>query len=91
MEQRRKIEAGGGAAKSCTELQRRCQVMPGRQVLCCVMLGRQVLRTIDLPQSSRLDECARGRWRRRRMSGLTRMMLISILKMGQRSEDDGGV
>uniref|UniRef100_A0A8R7Q810 Uncharacterized protein n=1 Tax=Triticum urartu TaxID=4572 RepID=A0A8R7Q810_TRIUA len=38
----------------------RCQVMPGRQVLCCLMPGRQVLRTTDLPEYSRLDECAQA-------------------------------
>lgn len=34
--------------------------MSGRQALCCVMPGRQLLCTTDLPESSRLDECAHG-------------------------------
>jgi hypothetical protein len=31
------VDAGGGADLSCMELQRCCQVIPGRQVLCRVM------------------------------------------------------
>ena len=70
--------------------------MPGRQVLRCVMPGRQVLRMIDLPESSRLDGQALGGGvvgRRGGIEGwpdLARMMRISLLKMGQRSNDDDG-
>ena len=68
--------------------------MPSQQVLLCVMPGRQMLRTTDLPESSCLDECTQDGGAVGCCGSvdgcLEWMMRISILKMGQWSEDDGG-
>ena len=65
--------------------------MPGRQMLRRVMPGWQVLR-MKVFQSLRVWTDERrvvAPWWRRRMSGLARMMRISLLNMGQWSDDDG--
>ena len=82
-----------GVSSSCIELRWRCQVMPGPQVLHCSCLvgrcyARQILQNLRVWMDER--RAVAPLWHRW-MDGLARMMWISLLKMGQQSDDDGGL